>query len=214
MGEYTTINPNSDKKRAINDVYLTPRGMAKATLDLLPERFIPKNILDPGMGTGIWGEACYNKWNVKSVGVEIRSKENTNAKYSNAYRDTYYEDDFTHYTSLYPKDWQVIGKYDLVIGNPPFSLAEDFIRESFRWLAPKGYLVLLLRLAYLASEKRYLSLWKDYPLKELHVSSRRPSFYYEETGAKGTDGEEYAIFVWQKEWKENYYVGKNFYWNY
>jgi hypothetical protein len=82
-----------------------------------------------------------------------------------------------------------------VITNPPYCLAEEFIRKS-RELYQNAELVFLLRLAFLASEKR-LQLWRDIGTPDVYVLPNRPSF----TGG-GTDSADYAWFHWPKAWTD------------
>lgn len=83
-------------------------------------------------------------------------------------------------------------KFDLIIGNPPYSLALEFTEKCLSLLSDEGKLVFLLRTAFLESKKRY-GFWQREPLSELYVLSKRPSF----TG-KGTDATSYSWFVWDK----------------
>lgn len=78
---------------------------------------------------------------------------------------------------------------DLIITNPPFSLAQEFIEHS---ISRADTVIMLLRLNFLASIKRY-SWWAKNSPTSLFVLSKRPSF----TGA-GTDATDYAWFVWDK----------------
>lgn len=78
---------------------------------------------------------------------------------------------------------------DLIITNPPFSLALEFLRKS---LSEARTVVYLLRLNFLGSAKRR-EFWQAHPPSHLYVLSRRPSF----TG-RGTDATEYAWFVWDR----------------
>ena len=82
-----------------------------------------------------------------------------------------------------------------VVTNPPYSLAEEFVRKS-RELYQNAELVFLLRLAFLASEKR-LQLWRDIGTPDVYVLPNRPSF----TGG-GTDSADYAWFHWPKAWTD------------
>ena len=76
---------------------------------------------------------------------------------------------------------------DLVLTNPPYSLAEQFIRRAADHARSHAW---LLRLNFLAAQKR-LPLWADLGTPDVYVLPKRPSF----TGA-GTDSCEYAWFVW------------------
>lgn len=80
-------------------------------------------------------------------------------------------------------------KVDLILTNPPFSLAQEFIEKA---LTEADTVIMLLRLNFLGSQRRY-DFWIDNEPTAIHVLSRRPSF----TG-KGTDSTEYAWFVWDK----------------
>ena len=81
--------------------------------------------------------------------------------------------------------------FDLIITNPPFSLAEEFILKA---LDDAETVIILLRLNFLGSVKR-VEFWNgkvpepDY----LFIITPRPSFVY-----GGTDSCEYAWFVWDR----------------
>ena len=81
--------------------------------------------------------------------------------------------------------------YDVVITNPPYSLAEEFIRKCQK-LA--GITAMLLRINFLESAARaeWLRAWTP----DIYVLPNRPSF----TG-RGTDATGYcwALWDWQRE---------------
>ena len=80
-------------------------------------------------------------------------------------------------------------RFDVVITNPPFSLA----REVAQWARPRAEAVALLqRVNWLGSKVR--GSWWRQDMPDVYVMERRPSF----CGGK-TDGCEYAWFVWQGE---------------
>jgi SAM-dependent methyltransferase len=83
-------------------------------------------------------------------------------------------------------------RFDLIIGNPPYKMAQEFVERSFDLLTPLGTVAMLLRLNWLASKKRI-----DFHLKhpaDVYVLPRRPSF----TGDGSTDASEYAWMVWSQ----------------
>jgi hypothetical protein len=84
------------------------------------------------------------------------------------------------------------GGYDLVIGNPPFSQAEQHARMALDLARPGGLVVFLLRLSFLGSKKR-AAFRREHPLSGQWILVPRPSF----TGGK-TDNSEYAAMVWEK----------------
>lgn len=84
------------------------------------------------------------------------------------------------------------GRFDLIIGNPPFAVAEAHVRHALSLLDPDGgVLAFLLRLGFLESSER-IPFWQKHPVHCLYVLSERPSF----TGG-GTDASAYGLFVWQ-----------------
>ena len=78
---------------------------------------------------------------------------------------------------------------DLILTNPPFSLAQEFIEKAH---SEADTIIMLLRINFLGSQKRK-EFWKKYPVNSLFVLSKRPSF----TGS-GTDATEYAWYVWDR----------------
>ena len=84
-------------------------------------------------------------------------------------------------------EYNVPGKFDVLITNPPFYLAEEFVRKA---LSCATHVAMLLRLAFLESRKRE-DFHKAHPA-DVYVLSRRPSFMA--NGA--TDNSAYAWFHW------------------
>jgi len=78
-----------------------------------------------------------------------------------------------------------------VIGNPPYSLAREFVEHSYQVAHRGAPIVFLLRLAFLESVKRR-TLWETMRPFHVYVLTPRPSF----TG-KGTDATAYAVFEWR-----------------
>lgn len=189
------------RPRSKNDFYPTPGGLVKAALDLLPGDFNPEYILDPGAGDGIWGIHARNKWpKSKLVWHDI-------VEYPNRFNGyDYYE----RYDYLDPS-YKYNSGYDLIMGNPPYSLSEEFIEKSLELLKPDGYLMFLLRLTFLASQGRYKRLYSSGKMPyQVIISSRRPSF----TKDGKTDADDYGIFIWSGSWDRDYFIGKHFYWDY
>ena len=84
-------------------------------------------------------------------------------------------------------------KFDVIITNPPFSLAEQFIRKSLRELAPDGTMIYLQRINFLGSVKR-VPFWAEvgFPDKT-PVIIPRPRFV-----GGGSDSCEYCWFTWDR----------------
>lgn len=81
-------------------------------------------------------------------------------------------------------------KFDYIIGNPPYSLAQEFLEKCFEVASENTKIIMLLRTNFLESKKRY-DFWQKHHVNGLYVLSKRPSF----TG-KGTDATSYSWFVW------------------
>ena len=105
-------------------------------------------------------------------------------------RDLVYEEDETGLDDESFFSWD--GHVDLIMTNPPFTKAQIFIEHA---LPRCNTLILLSRLNFLASQKRY-KLFKDNEPDSLFVLSKRPSF-----DGVGTDNNDYAWFVWQNDQK-------------
>jgi len=78
-----------------------------------------------------------------------------------------------------------------VITNPPFSLAEKFLRHA-REVYAHARIILLLRLNFLGSEER-VPFWAEVGMPDVFVLPNRPSFV---KGRK--DSCEYGWFVWPR----------------
>lgn len=100
-------------------------------------------MLEPGAGSGNIIRALRRYDNITIDAVEIREEE----------RETLAEiaDDVLigDYMSM------ELGKYDAIIGNPPFSNAMDFVTKSYQHLNPGGVIIFLLRTAFLESKERF-----------------------------------------------------------
>lgn len=83
----------------------------------------------------------------------------------------------------------IVPPVDLIVTNPPFSLALPFLEKS---LKEAGTVIYLLRLNFLGSQQRR-PFWQANQPTHLFTLAKRPSF----TG-KGTDATEYAWFVWDR----------------
>ncbi len=85
--------------------------------------------------------------------------------------------------------------YDLIITNPPYSLAQEFVERAKLWRASeRSLIVMLLRVNFLGSQKR--GKWLRVNTPSVYVSPRRPSFGTNKDGKPGTDATEYAWFIW------------------
>lgn len=168
----------SDVRHAA-DFYATPAWCVRALLAEVP---IPSGLwLEPCAGEGdIIAASGHKDWHAVELREECREKLNESCQRLAI-------GNFLTMPNPTP------GGYAAIVTNPPYALAEEFIRKSIQ-IAP--VVAMLLRLNWLGSQKRVAFL-REYP-PSVYVLPRRPSF----TGG-GTDACEYAWFVWRKYWAGN-----------
>lgn len=161
--------------RRLNDFYETPTWCIEALLKVIPKgRF--DFALDPCCGTGNILDAL-KKWDPNLVlqGFEIDPSKSyiANKKHTVTTRD-----------ALDAGCWGRLT--ELVITNPPYKSAMQFVEKSIR---NTHTTCMLLPLNFLGSQKR-AKFHRENP-SDIYILPKRPSF----TGT-GTDACEYAWFVW------------------
>lgn len=85
------------------------------------------------------------------------------------------------------------GFYDIIITNPPFGLAEEFIRKALEDVGDGGHVVMLLRLNFFGSKSRQ-PFFDEFMPKWAYVHRKRMGF----TEDGKTDSIEYMHAVWKK----------------
>jgi len=86
---------------------------------------------------------------------------------------------------------------ECIITNPPFKIVEAFTRHALKLAPPM--LVLLLRLAFLESERR-CDILEGTGLARVHVFRKRLPMMHRSnwTGPKANSGMAFAFFVWER----------------
>ncbi len=157
-----------------DDFYATQAWCTRA---ILPHLGTPRVVLDPCCGDGAVLDVVREEWaTVERWGIEI---DNGRAIASGM------DHRVAHRSALIDQRWPAC---DLVLTNPPFGLAMEFVQRAIHECAV-GTVAMLLRLPWLASQKR--APWLRANTPSVYVLPRRPSF----TG-KGTDATDYAWMVW------------------
>ena len=177
---------NRGTKRKEADFYATPFDAVYALLDNYNGIRQEDHILEPSAGNGNIIKALRERgYRNYITAVELRAEERKNLHESRANQVAIV--DFLQYGECVNMQ-----NYDVIIGNPPYSMAQEFIDKSLSLLNPGGRLIFLLRTNFLESKKRF-EWWQDRLPTRLYVLSKRPSF----TG-NGTDATSYAWFIWEK----------------
>ena len=89
--------------------------------------------------------------------------------------------------------WTPNKDYSMIITNPPFNLAEKIIEKALNDVLENGFIIMLLRLNFFGSKKRF-DMWNKQLPKYCFVHHQRMSF----TDDGKTDSIEYCHMVWQK----------------
>jgi hypothetical protein len=166
----SATNRKQDKRKK-NDNYPTPAWATRAILSRLKPT---GSILEPCIGEGSIVLADHpfpaddqaRRW----YGVEIRQEtyDCLNVMYNEGKLEGFTIRDFF---SVLPMPAPFPEIFDWVITNPPYSMAEEFIKRALEY-AP--VVVMLLRLNFLEGQKR--SEWMSRHVPDVFVLSKRPNF--------------------------------------
>jgi hypothetical protein len=171
---------NRGAERHTDDAYMTPKWCVRRLLEVWQPHGTSGILVEPAVGTGNI---------VRAIGTEQFAWLTYDIREVPSVGEMHVTGDFLEVVS-HGTDAEA------VITNPPYCLAEEFVRHS-RALFPRADLVFLLRIAFLASAVR-LPLWRDLGTPDLYVLPNRPSF----TGG-GTDSADYAWFRWPDGKRDN-----------
>lgn len=180
--------------RETNDDYPTPQALANAIVRHHEDYLCGfSHILEPSCGIGNWCEATFRVGIHPScvLGCDI-NPDHVHAAQRRIPDATFVHGNFLDKESNHPPpalDLSATFRRTLVLGNPPYKYAQEFVEHGLKHGEAVGF---LLRLSFLESKKR-IPFWRDTPLKHVTVISERPSF----TG-KGTDASAYGFFIWER----------------
>lgn len=146
------------------DDFQTPISTVEAILDrgVLDQA---TSVLEPCAGRGNVIRAIRETgYDHHITAIEINDRYQPNA-------DRIIMEDFLHEDI----NSEFIGKFDLIITNPPFSKVEEFISKSHSLLNNQGKLVMLLRMSILGGIKRARFFDRYHPSK-VYILGQRPKF--------------------------------------
>jgi hypothetical protein len=183
----TIIQTNKElKPRVLHDFYPTPREIILAAYKSYFDPEMERTpFLDPGCGNGVWGEVAqeFFKNEQDITGIDIR-----NVPFNSNYSRWTPGEDFLNY-DFHAKEFGV------VVGNPPFKFAQEFVEKALSVCDDYGTVIFLLPLSFLESEKRYKTMFTNFTCpSQVLVSTHRISF----TGNNKSDNTAYAIYIWEK----------------
>lgn len=170
-------------KRKASDFYPTPADGTQAMADALG---LPPGsmVADPCCGEGDMSRVLW------ACGYEVISADINDTGYGLAGYDYIGEDLEPHTGSL--GFFAEYGLIDAIVINPPFSLAEQFIRKAVKQAPVVG---VLLKADYFNSG-RGARLWHDHPPTAVHPFSWRLPFLKEERGDNPIMN--CTMFVWRR----------------
>ena len=155
--------------RAADDFYVEPAWAVDALLNAIG--IVLGWVWDPACGTGTIPRAC-NRRGIRAVGSDIASR---------GYGRTGV--DFLTTTKL---------RAETIICNPPFSLAEEFVRHARKLGARR--VVIMQRLAFLEGRARHDRLFRDDPPTNVWVHCGRVSMPPGDVDVKPKGGA--VAFAW------------------
>lgn len=176
------------------DVCPTPAALALEICDRLARMIepTPTHILEPSAGDGAFVRAIRATWpDAEIAAIEIQEKNRS--KLLTAGANHVITGDLVAFNGTGPE------QVDLIVGNPPFAVAEEHIRYLLSHMQEDAVLAFLLRVGFYGSKER-LPFWSEHPERCFVPITPRPGFKLNKDGKPGTDSQEYGLFVWQKGW--------------
>jgi hypothetical protein len=162
--------------RATHDWYVEPAWAVEALFRAEPFR-PARTIYDPAAGIGTILDVA-QRHNYEAIGSDLVKRRRDDAITT-------------------PWNYLVRGDYvprpDIIVCNPPFRLAEAFIRQAMKPGSVQWKAAFLLRLSFLEGQAR-LKLWTDCSLARVHVFAQRVSMPPGDSGVKPTGGA--VAFAW------------------
>lgn len=183
-----TTATNGKRPRAAGDYYATPASSVVPFLQRWRPMLTTSRplIVEPCAGGGELLPMISDRWaDAKIKAYDLTPKPSA------------WKIDRLDFLTAFPPE--LAGRVDLVMSNPPYGAAEAFVRAGLRTVRDGGYVAYLLRLGFLASQRRRELYRRNMP-ERVYVLAARPSFRavtLEDRGG-GNDNTDYAWYVWRK----------------
>jgi hypothetical protein len=93
----------------------------------------------------------------------------------------------------------------IILTNPPYSLATEFIEHALEILPDGGVYIALMNITYLAGQKRYDRVYSKGVLREVYIFRKRVECWRDNDIEKygGKSMVDYAWYIFQKGYKGN-----------
>lgn len=195
------IKYDPERRNGDLDEFITPPLLIQKTVQLAKTLYgleVPKTILDPCCNLGQWGEYLKPAF----PGSEVYGVEIMDVPYNDIYDNQWTNQDFM--------TWTPDNKYDMIIGNPPYSvtvggkrkvICNAFVKHSLEMLVDKGLLIFILRKGFNHSVRVWKEILLEQPPMYEYLCLPRPNFFGEHD--KRTDGSsgakwDYSVMLWKK----------------
>ena len=176
---------NPENGRVENDYYATNPKAVEMLLMNYP--FHAATILEPCVGGGHIANAINDFFTNKRVitGLDLVDR---------GYPNTIVQDFLT---------WETDKKFEGIITNPPFSLAQEFIEKGMKLLTDDGQMAMFLKIQFLEGAKRK-EFFEKYPPKYIYVFRNRMATWNNGNEVDPNTGKRWATtmchawFIWEK----------------
>jgi len=170
---------STSRKRIVDDYYATPLSATKAILD---REILDGSIYEPACGEGHISKLLYQYYPDSKI-------------YSTDLIDRGYGDKQLDFLTYDFKNF----KFDNIVTNPPFKLAQEFIERSLELSNKK---VIMFAKIQLLESKQRKSMFEKTPLKYIYVFSERQNPLrngspVDENGKPWSSTMCFAWFVWE-----------------
>ena len=189
----SSTNRSDKRKEHKSDFYITPPAAVIDFLDACPRLGKEKAHddflwLEPGAGDGSIIHTCRTYWAAKitqPLWLAVELQQEMKFALKGCADGVQCPKDYLTYIPDIGLEPSVI------FGNPPYSLAREFIEHSQSIVSKQGDIAMLLRVGFCESQERF-DFWSSFKVKpDMYILHKRPSF----TNG-GTDSCCYAWLHW------------------